>query len=138
MKFLAHTIALLLLAATCNAQTLHLNTSQSRLSWTGSAAVGSYSLSGTLTPTHGKLTKDGNTVATAAVAVDMTTLAAENKDLQGHLRSADFFDVKRFRQARFQLTEAFDAKEGQQTVRGQLTIKDQNPKTIGLEFLTKI
>lgn len=81
-----------------------LDASASSLQWTGSAAVGDYKLTGSIAAKGGEATlKEGKLLSGAWVSIDMRSIDHELKDLVGHLESPDFFDVKAFPEARFDL-----------------------------------
>lgn len=88
-----------------NAQEVKLNTNKSNISWTGKAAFNSYSLTGSLNVKNGTMIIQNNTVEMLFIEIDMKSLNHENKDLKRHLKSSDFFDVKRFAIATFKLTK---------------------------------
>lgn len=108
------------------AQQYDLSLSQSNLIWTGRAALGGYSLSGSLQAKGGRLHIKGDSIHNCSIEVNMMTLKAENKQLEAHLRSKDFFEVDVFSLAHFQ--QKGKAKMGQDQpawVDGMLTIKEQ-------------
>lgn len=92
----------------------------------------------------GSLTSDINTLLTDTKAVDPK--ASEGKtsaDLDGHLKSADFFDVAKYPTVKFDITKVEDLAAGTEsktvgankTVSGNLTIKD---KTVNVTFPAKV
>lgn len=92
----------------------------------------------------GSLTSDINTLVTDPKAVDPK--ASEGKtsaDLDGHLKSADFFDVAKYPNVKFDITKVEDLAAGTEsktagankTVSGNLTIKD---KTVNVSFPAKV
>lgn len=94
--------------------------------------------------TSGSLTSDINTLLTDTKAVDPK--ASEGKtsaDLDGHLKSADFFDVAKYPTVKFDITKVEDLAAGTEsktvgankTVSGNLTIKD---KTVNVTFPAKV
>ncbi|MEP2936038.1 MAG: YceI family protein [Gilvibacter sp.] len=109
----------------CAAQTtFDLNTT-ALLEWQGKAAFSSYSPAGTLKVDKASITIKNDSILAMIVSVDMTTLSQENKQLEGHLRDADFFNVTVYSKASFTLTKAvkINAKtivlEGLMTIRGK-------------------
>lgn len=100
-----------------------LEPSQSNCEWTGSAAVGSYTLTGSVSVSSGSLTIDENTITACSLIFDLTTLAHEEKSLVDHLKSKDFYQVKKFPEATFTLSESAIISDGYVAVKGMLTIK---------------
>jgi len=133
MKYLISYFLLLLSLYTSTAQPYKLDTQSTTLKWTGKAAYSAYALSGTLKALEGNFTLDGSTLTAARITIDMKSLDADIKDLKKHLRSDDFFDVKRFPTATFELTEAIELKEGPTPLTGNFTIKGASqPETLQL------
>ncbi|MFC4904671.1 polyisoprenoid-binding protein [Kocuria sp. CNJ-770] len=61
--------------------------------------------------------------STLTATVQMASIDTKNADRDGHVRSADFFDVEQHPTMTFRSTAvAFDGEEG--TITGELTIKD--------------
>lgn len=94
--------------------------------------------------TSGNLTSDINSLVTDPKSVDPA--ASEGKtsaDLDGHLKSADFFDVAKYPTVKFEITKVEDLAAGTEsktvgankTVSGNLTIKD---KTVNVSFPAKV
>ncbi|MGV3761034.1 YceI family protein [Parapedobacter sp.] len=110
------------------ANQLAVDTAQSTVHWTGRKVSGEHHgdvqiKSGTLTVEEGKLV-GGNFV------IDLTTIANHDLDgeykgkLEGHLKSADFFDVDNHPEASFEITNVKDgAAAGQVVISGNLTIR---------------
>ncbi len=117
----------------CNcseAQQFNLDINQSKLNWTGKAAFNAYSLSGILLPESGSIYIKDNIIQTAILLVDMTSLDTENNDLKNHLRSKDFFEVKKFTQSNFKLKEPFNI-QNHSVVKGTMKIKE---KSVNIEL----
>ena len=94
--------------------------------------------------TSGNLTSDINSLVSDPKSVDPA--ASEGKtsaDLDGHLKSADFFDVAKYPTVKFEITKVEDLAAGTEsktvgankTVSGNLTIKD---KTVNVSFPAKV
>jgi polyisoprenoid-binding protein YceI len=91
----------------------------SKLTWTDYAEVGSYAPSGSIRLRGGSFEYDGRAVRRGRCEVDMQTLTHEISQMQDHLRSDDFFAVKRFPTAVFELDRVADGQaEGRLTLRG--------------------
>lgn len=110
-----------------------VDTKNSSLEWYAEKVAGKHN--GIIMLSGGEIKNDHENL-TGTFEIDMTTI--ENKDqsgewktkLEGHLKSADFFDVTKYPKATFAMTSATalkDAKEGgfTHTVKGNLTIKDK-------------
>lgn len=136
MKKISISLLLLLTFALSSfAQTYLLQVDKSTMTWTGKAAFNAYSLSGSLEPKPFTLLIDKGQCKTARLVVDMKTLEAPDKDLKKHLRSKDFFEVNKFPEATFELSQAFEFKEGAQILAGSLKVKDQtHPVHIPIEL----
>lgn len=106
------------------AQELKLNLEKSILNWTGKAAFNSYSLTGKLKPKKGVIKIEGNTITNLKVIIDMKSLYHENKDLKKHLRGQDFFEVKSFTEASFEISEPTKITNNKANLIGEMTIKD--------------
>ncbi len=107
---------------------LTVDAAQSTVKWIGRKVSGQHNgtvniKSGTLTVKEGKLTG-------GQFIIDLTTihdndLEGEYKQkLEGHLKSADFFDVENHPEATFEITSVADGTDaGTLTVSGNLTIR---------------
>ena len=70
------------------------------------------------------------------VTVDVASVATRDEKRDGHLRSADFFDVERFPQLTFRSTRIEPAADNRYAITGDLTIRDQtHPVTLDVEYL---
>lgn len=88
-----------------NAQSYTLDVSTSRLQWTGYAEAGGYSQSGTLRYQSGNVSIVKGEISNFTIAVDMTSLTHENKELEGHLKQNDFFFVSKYPIAQLKFIE---------------------------------
>ncbi|WP_118972329.1 YceI family protein [Taibaiella koreensis] len=125
------------------------------IKWRGVHKGGMNPRYGTLNITNGSVSVDNGKVTGGSFEVDLNTLkvdsasvgASEGKkpaDLEGHLKSPDFFDVAKHPTAKFVITgvDAFDAAKDQSLlagatniVSGNLTLKDS---TLNIKFPAKI
>jgi len=105
---------------------------QSQLNWTGKAAFSAYTLGGTIQLESADLTMDKDIIQTGKFIVDMKTIDSEMKDLTKHLKSKDFFQVKKYKTAVFELVEVKLSEENQWIAAGNMMIKD---KTKPIAFL---
>jgi polyisoprenoid-binding protein YceI len=91
----------------------------STIKWTGHAQTGVYSPSGTLKVKAGNVSlNEKGLITDAYIAIDMTSLHQDKEEMEAHLKGADFFDVAKFPEAIFKLSEI----KGN-TATGLLTIK---------------
>ncbi|MBI4932092.1 MAG: YceI family protein [Bacteroidetes bacterium] len=120
-------------AFTMNDDIYKVDTKASSLEWTGKKLTGEHN--GTILLSSGEITMKKDVVTGGKFEIDMTSI--EDKDLSGewktkmdgHLKSADFFDPVKFPKGKFEIISATpikDAKEGDFThhVKGNLTIKE--------------
>lgn len=95
----------------------------SQIEWKGKAAFNAYALSGTLELEKATLFYQDETLSQATILIDMGSIQSENDRLVQHLKSKDFFEVKRYRLAQFTLDAPIPMKVGATEVQGQLQIK---------------
>ncbi|MCI5050910.1 MAG: YceI family protein [Candidatus Pacebacteria bacterium] len=89
---------------------------ETELNWTGRAPLKSHY--GTVAADSGEVTILGSTIS-GFVNFDMQSISSEvGEDLNGHLKSADFFDVASYPMTRLEIT-GYSPEE----LRGNLTIK---------------
>lgn len=136
-------------------EVLKVNAETSTVKWTGyhkgglNPRFGIMKTAGTLSVENGNLvsgslTSEVSTLVTDPASVDPK--ASEGKtsaDLDGHLKSADFFDAAKYPSVKFDITKVEDLVAGtaskvegaNKTVSGNLTIKD---KTVNVTFPAKV
>lgn len=102
--------------------------SQSKVNWTGRKITGEHS--GTIKLTDGKLILDGDKLSGGSFTIDMASIkntditdAESGKDLEGHLKSEDFFATEKYPKARFVITKVSPSDNKQSQITGNLTIK---------------
>ncbi|MBW1295433.1 YceI family protein [Aquimarina litoralis] len=105
------------------AQDHTLRIKKSELSWTGKAAFNSYSLTGTITPKEGIATITNNILSSLQLVINMKSIDHENNDLKSHLKNEDFFEVKKFPTAIFNVKNPVSFKDATTILKGNLTIK---------------
>jgi len=114
-----------------SAQTVYsIDAATSKSIWLGKKVQGQHT--GGITIKSGEITVDKDLKITKAeVVIDMTSItctdltdATYNEKLVGHLKSADFFDVAKFPEAKFVLTGSVKIQKGYTILKGKLTIKD--------------
>ena len=75
-------------------------------------------VSGTIVIGHDQLD------SSVEVSIDTASVDTGDEKRDGHLRSADFFDVEKYPALRFRSTRVEDLGEGRLRVTGELTIRD--------------
>ena len=106
---------------------LAINTAHSRILWTGSKVTGSHH--GTIAIKSGELFVEDNKLTGGHLVIDMTSLenedlSGENKaKLEGHLKSGDFFDVEKYPESEFKITEVNYENDITANISGNLTLK---------------
>jgi polyisoprenoid-binding protein YceI len=112
---------------------LNVNTDKSKLLWLGEKVTGQHT--GTINVQSGWLNWKDNQIVSGEFDIDMASLkdADDNKKLQGHLKSDDFFGVEKFPLSKLVITGSTPFDKGNGVVKGTLTIKGiSNP----IEFKT--
>ena len=75
------------------------------------------------------------TTANIEFTVDLSSIDTRNKDRDGHLLSADFFDVEKHPKMTFKATKIVKKDEGDYEVTGELTIRGTTrEETFDVEF----
>jgi polyisoprenoid-binding protein YceI len=125
-------------AATTNvAPTMNykIDAAASKITWVGTKPTGKHT--GTIAIKEGGLAYESALTA-ATFVLDMNTISATDldeksgkADLDGHLKSADFFDAAKFPDAKFELTKVENSK-----ITGNLTLKEVT-KSISFEATVK-
>ena len=138
-----------------------IDTAKSQLTWIGAKMTGRHN--GVFEIREGELHMNDSLLTSGSILIDMTLLRsddksidqASNEKLTKHLRSADFFDVEKYKTARFELTgiapydstqvkqpapgkaedNALRVKKPTHFVTGNLTLKDQ---TKSITFPAKV
>jgi polyisoprenoid-binding protein YceI len=100
-----------------------IDTAKSTIYWKGYKPTGSHE--GSLNFTSGSLKIEDGKIKGGAFKVDMSTIedSEDNKRLEGHLRSADFFEIEVYPTASF-VIKSVNTNDGQLTITGDMTIKD--------------
>lgn len=117
------TLKIIILLTTYLVGAQNLKLEQTTLNWTGKAAFSNYELTGSLKTKSGMLTIENDSITTLSVTIDMKSLNHENKDLKNHLRGKDFFEVKKYNEATFTLTNPIVINKNKATLIGYMTIK---------------
>lgn len=118
------------------ATTMKVDPAASTVAWTGKKVLVDSAHSGSLKLKSGEVELTGNTLTKGNFVIDMNSLTNEDLKadpkgkgkLEGHLKSADFFDTAKFPEATFKMTSAKNLPKpaaGQPTheITGDLTLK---------------
>ncbi|GGG95933.1 lipid-binding protein [Polaribacter pacificus] len=103
--------------------TNNVDTENSVLLWKGEKPTGTHN--GTVKLKEGALALEDGALTAGEFVINMSTIvdADGSGRLEGHLKSADFFDVEKYPTSKFVITSV-ENKEGKLAVTGNLTIKD--------------
>lgn len=102
------------------AQRGSLNRSLSMATWTGYAEVGSYRQSGSIEFSSAYMAIIDQSIRSAKIEFDMTSITHQDKQLEAHLKAEDFFYADKFPKATFDLLEIKDNQAtGTLTMRGK-------------------
>ncbi|MBN09208.1 MAG: lipid-binding protein [Flavobacteriaceae bacterium] len=105
-----------------------VNIVESTIKWTGKEISTKYHY-GSLKFLDAKMEFDGSILKSGQFIVDMTSLTVDDlsgrgkQNLEGHLRSDDFFSIDKFSEATLETTDASRLNDGKYTLNGNLTIK---------------
>ncbi|BAO76052.1 YceI family protein [Winogradskyella sp. PG-2] len=124
IKYITTVITFCFISLYTFGQNKTVNIKKSKLSWTGKAAFNAYSLTGTLDVKSGDITIENDTIKSLRISINMKSLNHENKDLKKHLKGEDFFEVKTYNEATFQLSKGVALTDGKAKISGIMTIKD--------------
>ncbi len=149
------TIATEQTAAAQTGETFNVESDSTLVKWTGyhkgglNPRFGTMKTTGTFSVengnlTSGNITSDLNTLLTDPASVDPKLSDGKTSaDLDGHLKTADFFDIAKYPNVTFAITKVEDLPAGtvsktegaNKNVSGNLTIKD---KTVNVTFPAKV
>ncbi len=127
-NFKLFTIALVTaVSMSVSSQTKKINAQKSTINWTGKKVTGQHV--GTINLKDGELVFKGNALKGGTFTVDMSTIVTTDlegdskKQLEGHLRSEDFFGIEKFKTAALVFKKIKSNGNDQYTVTADLTIK---------------
>jgi polyisoprenoid-binding protein YceI len=127
---------------TISGQSKKIDTKKSIISWTGKKVTGEHS--GTINFKEGTLTFNKKKLSGGTFVADMTSLSntdntgKDKEKLEGHLKSADFFNTAEFKTAKLVFKTIALKKQNLYTVTADLTIKGKtNPVKFDLLFKGK-
>jgi polyisoprenoid-binding protein YceI len=132
--FIVTLVVLVLITAPATADTkVALDGDNTKIKFVGSKADGKHE--GGFKTVTGTATATGDaTTLKISIDIDTTSLYSDDMKLTGHLKSPDFFAVKKYPKARFVTTKVASATSGY-TVTGDLTMLG---KTKSVSFPAKI
>lgn len=112
----------------------------SKINWKGFKPGGSHN--GTINVSNGNFIIEGKKIVGGEFTIEMNSIvdldmdadSEYNAKLVGHLKSEDFFDVKKYPNGTFHITGT-EKKEGKTLILGELTLKD---KTNSVAFLADV
>jgi polyisoprenoid-binding protein YceI len=121
-------------ATTIAGATYMVDAAASQITWAGTKLVGE-GHEGTISIADGKIAVAGDNIVGGKFSINMTSLATTDLEgeqkgkLEGHLKSADFFDVEKFPMATFDIASVnpVTGTEGiSHTITGNLTMKGES------------
>ena len=100
---------------------------ESSIQWQGFKPTGSHN--GTISIESGEFNISDGNIQNGTFLIDMSSIkeSEENARLEGHLKSADFFDVEKFPTSSFEITGVTEV-DGSHVMSGNLTIKGKTNK----------
>lgn len=106
-----------------------IDTESSVINWAGHKVGGSHH--GTLCLKSGNLAIEDDKLLSGSFVIDMNTIvnmdltdAKMNQQLVDHLKSSDFFDVQKYPEAKFEITQTTKLENNRYQIDGNLTLKD--------------
>lgn len=132
---------LLAVASFANAETYKVDTGASQITWKGTKVTGGHH--GTIGLKSGSVELTKGALTGGQFVADMSTLTSKDlagdpgsqAKLDGHLKSADFFNVAKHPESSFTITKVTSKSASEATVEGDLTF---NGKTGKISFPAKI
>jgi polyisoprenoid-binding protein YceI len=103
MKQIIILITLLFGCTSTYAQSFKLLPKTSSLQWTGYGEVGNFSQSGTLKCKEGSFQLETGLITEGTLVFDMKSIQHSDRKLENHLKADDFFHVKKYPTASFQI-----------------------------------
>ena len=117
-----------LFSFTTHVNKVNANKNNSSVIWTGSKPTGSHT--GNVTLKDGYLSFDHGNLVGGKFTIDMTSITCsdiesekKNKYLVDHLKDEDFFDVKKFPEAKLVVNRVKNLEGSQFEMKGNMTIK---------------
>ena len=132
-KSIKNTIAIIMVAfmtfsfTTVEKNKKEINVESSKLTWKGYKVTGSHQ--GTISIKKGDLIFDNSKLVGGYFIIDMSSMVVTDlegkykEELEGHLKSNDFFGVEKFPTASLEFTNVKSISENSYKVNGNITIK---------------
>ncbi len=95
---------------------------KSRVEWTGRAGDSDYALTGQISRMSGKMAYSDDVISDLTVVLEMESLTHEIADLEGHLKSKDFFHVSKYPEATFTAETLMPLENNQWEIEGELCL----------------
>lgn len=132
MKNITLVLLAILFSIAATAQTRKIDLKKSTITWTGKKVTGEHS--GSINFKEGMLVFKGKKLTGGSFIADMTTLSNNDqtgdgkKKLEGHLKSADFFNTDEFKTSKLVFKTIGEKTPGVYSITADLTIKGKtNP-----------
>lgn len=142
MKKTVLVLLVFLTTITLTAQAKKIDLKKSTITWTGKKVTGEHS--GSLSFKEGTLLFKNKKVSGGSFTADMTTLSntdqkgSGKEKLEGHLRSADFFNIEEHKTAKLEFKTIAEKKPNVYSITADLTIKGKtNPVKFDLTVAGK-
>ena len=127
--YFGRAILALSLTSFANAESFKVDTSKSTVIWHGEKIVGSKH-TGAIKIKSGSINIEKSKPTKGNFVIDMSTIKNSDvkdpkwkKKLENHLRSPDFFDIKKFKTAKYVIKSVKETGTGKYDLSGDLTIK---------------
>ena len=120
MKVLFSLVFAALPLAASQADTVNLSSANTKVAFVGTKPGGKHN--GGFSQVSGTAGTEAGKLASIEAEIDAASLFADDPKLTNHLKSPDFFDVKKFPKASFKSTKINVDKDGEATVTGDLTL----------------
>lgn len=140
MKKILSVLLVLFTIIILSAQVKSINTSKSKITWIGKKVTGEHR--GIIKLKEGNLIFKNKKVSGGSFIADMTTLSntdqfgKDKEQLEGHLKSGDFFDVANFKTSKLIIKSVSSVKPNSYAVLADLIIKGKtNP--VKFDMITK-
>lgn len=121
----------------------NFNITEGTVFWAGKKAIGDFH-TGSINVSEGILSVSEGTLLGGSVTLDMNSIAVtdikdpgEKRDLESHLKDADFFEVRKFPKAEFRIEEVLPSNNPafNAVINGALTMKGKtNPVNIPVQI----